>query len=144
MIQLKKVAIALMYLALAGGFASTQLQGQTQAHKNPSSAATPPHITATANQFVGTWKKIAKDGGQMLTDVLIIERTGDGTLRVREKEVMDNTEFRSVVYSNGTIKGTLYMAVDSEWTTPFAIKMSGKDTIKYSDQRGEEFFVKQN
>jgi hypothetical protein len=77
----------------------------------------------------------------MLTDVLIIERTGDGTIRIREKKVMDNTEFRNIVYGNGTIKGTLYMAVDTEWTTPFVITMSGKNSITYKDQRGEETFI---
>jgi len=101
-----------------------------------------PPSTVSVNPLVGTWKKVTKKGGQMLTDVLIIETMRDGTLRIREKEVMDNTEFRNVVYRNGAIEGILHMAVDSKWTTPFVIKISGKNTITYSDQRGEESFIK--
>jgi len=106
-------------------------------------AASQPGKVFPANPFVGTWKKVPKDGMQMLSDVLVIESAGNGALRVREKEVMDNTEFRKVAYSNGTIKGTLYMAVDSEWTTPFVIKQTGQNTITYKDERGEESFEKQ-
>jgi hypothetical protein len=34
------------------------------------------------------------------------------------------------------------MAVDEDWTSPFAIRKSGVNTITYKDQRGEESFEK--
>jgi hypothetical protein len=115
------------------------LRKQPQAVASQASA---PTLSGDEAFFQGTWKKVAQGDGQLLTNVLIIERIGSGSFRVREKEVMDNAEFRNVVYNNGTIKGTLHMAVDEDWTSPFAIRKSGVNTITYKDQRGEESFEK--
>ena len=102
-----------------------------------------PSYHSVKDGLSGTWKKVPKDGGQMLTDILIVELSNDGLFRIREKDVMDNADFRNVVYDNGTIRGTFHMAVDREWTSPFEIRMSGANVMTYKDQRGEESFAKQ-
>jgi hypothetical protein len=92
--------------------------------------------------FAGAWTKVPTNGGQLLSDTLLVELQSDGSFKVREKEVIDNADFQNVTYENGAIKGTFYMAVDAEHRWPFEIKARGPNIV-YSDMRGEESFTKQ-
>jgi hypothetical protein len=94
-------------------------------------------------RFPGVWRKLKTDGGQMLTDVLVIELRDDDTFAVREQEVMGNTEFLNIAYYNGSLRGTFEIAVDSTHRWPFTITSGGPTTITYTDERGSESFQKQ-
>ena len=91
-------------------------------------------------RLAGTWTKVPTEGGQMLTDVVIVEQHPDGNFAVREQKARGNSEFRNISYDNGTLRGTFSMVVDSEFRSPFEIKSPDRDTIVYSDERGSETF----
>jgi hypothetical protein len=117
-------------IIVSGGSAPGNLRKAPEYHEN-------------RDRFPGTWKKVKTDGGQLLTDVLLIELRDDGTFAVREQEVIDNHQFLNVSYDNGVIRGTFEMAVDSTYRSPFSITSTGPQTMTYTDERGSESFQKQ-
>ncbi|HYK05167.1 MAG TPA: hypothetical protein VE974_25685 [Thermoanaerobaculia bacterium] len=90
--------------------------------------------------FHGTWKKVPKEGGQMLSDILIVDLRDNASFDVREKASFYNAEFRNIKYESGVISGIYYFAVDNEHTLPFEIRKVDQNTLVYKDERGSEPF----
>jgi len=97
-------------------------------------------IQADKTSFHGTWKKVPKEGGQMLSDVLIVDLLDDASFEIREKRPFFNSEFRNIKYDNGVISGVYHFEVDNEHNLPFEIKKADENTLVYKDERGSEPF----
>jgi hypothetical protein len=97
-------------------------------------------IQANKTSFHGTWKKVPKEGGQMLSDILMIDLLEDGRFSISESRPFFNAEFRDVKYEQGVIAGVYHFEVDNEHNFPFEVRKVDGNTIIYKDERGSEPF----
>jgi len=87
-------------------------------------------IQADKVSFHGTWKKVPKEGGQTLSDILIADLRDNASFDVSEKTPFYNAEFRNIKYDSGVIGGIYYFEVDNEHSLPF--EMRKVDQIRWS------------
>lgn len=112
---------------------------------NPFPGATIAAMRKLRDGLTGRWRKRATEGGQMLADLLTISRGEDGVITVEEKDggFNQNSVFGDIKFESTGIRGTYTFAVDEEHTLKFQIQAPSVDTIVYTDERGQETFVRE-